>query len=155
MHWRLMHLLTLQTTICCLHLAIVWYKLTIVISVSSTQVTICSLRHLAYFSFVGATLKASGTCPHLSATTSARCISKSLPPLVAVGQSFPSSPPMLLVSPFICNTRNLPSSWTLPYGGFWEREKDPASPLQLKIVSESPALGFCKPPSWPKYQCRT
>lgn len=121
------------------------YKLTTVISLLSTWVSICSLWHLPYFGSVEVVLDAPSTHPRLSAATGTRCISKCLPPLVAVGQSFPNSPLMLLINPLICNTRNLPRSWTPPYRGLWERERDPASPPHLQILSESPMLGSPKP----------
>lgn len=130
--------------------SLVCYKLTTVISLLFTRVSICSLWHLPYFSSVEVGLDAPGSHPRLSAATGTRCISKSLPPLVAVGPSFPTSPPMLLINPLICNTRNLPRSWTPPYGGLWERERDPASPPHLQILSESPMLGSPKPPLRPK-----
>lgn len=126
---------------------LVCYKSTIVISLLSTRVSVHSPRHLPY-------LEAPGTHPQLSATTCTRCISKSLPHLVTAGQCFPNSPLKLLISPLICNARNLPSSSTPPYEGLWERERDTASPLHLQIFSESPTLGSPKTPWWPKRQCK-
>lgn len=87
--------MTPQATVHSLCLAVVWYKLAIVISLLSTLVSNSSLWHLAYVSLVEVDLEAPGTPAHLSATTGARGISNTLPPLVAAGQSFPSSRPIL------------------------------------------------------------